>query len=336
MENSLRTADSSRSLIDRFQGMIHERLQDLVSDEPLAILDFPDIRNCGDSAIWLGEMAYLRDAPRQAAGVCLADARLLARGLERVVPEGPIFIHGGGNFGDVWVAHQDFRERVLERFPDRRIIQFPQSIHYKSTSGSRRASASSGATGIRAAGARRGVAAVRREALRLRSAAVPGHGVLHRRAPAGRTRVPRARDAARGPREGGGTEQSAYPDIPIEDWITESGGGCASRRRSAPLPRCWRSGRPRCGCASWTPLRTTASGAASGRSPRARARHRPPARPHLLAAARQAARRARQQLRQDPALHGRLLGHTTLSYRATSLEDGIAWARNQAAAPADP
>ncbi|TIO38875.1 MAG: exopolysaccharide biosynthesis protein, partial [Mesorhizobium sp.] len=45
---------------------------------------------------------------------------------------GPIFIHGGGNFGDLWITHQDFRERVLEQFPNRRIIQFPQSIHYKS------------------------------------------------------------------------------------------------------------------------------------------------------------------------------------------------------------
>ncbi|MGO7515610.1 polysaccharide pyruvyl transferase family protein, partial [Rhizobium ruizarguesonis] len=50
--------------------------------------------------------------------------------LKRRVPTGPIFIHGGGNFGDIWVAQQDFREAIMERFPDRQIIQFPQSIHY--------------------------------------------------------------------------------------------------------------------------------------------------------------------------------------------------------------
>ena len=50
--------------------------------------------------------------------------------LERRVPEGPIFIHGGGNFGDIWIAHQDFRERILKEFPDREIVQFPQSIHF--------------------------------------------------------------------------------------------------------------------------------------------------------------------------------------------------------------
>jgi pyruvyl transferase EpsO len=55
-----------------------------------------------------------------------------AEALERAMPTGTIFIHGGGNFGDIWPEHQGFRERVLERFPGRRIVQFPQSIHYSS------------------------------------------------------------------------------------------------------------------------------------------------------------------------------------------------------------
>jgi pyruvyl transferase EpsO len=46
------------------------------------------------------------------------------------VPEGPIFVHGGGNFGDLWPRHQEFREHLLARFPDREIVQLPQSIHF--------------------------------------------------------------------------------------------------------------------------------------------------------------------------------------------------------------
>ncbi|MCV3238858.1 polysaccharide pyruvyl transferase family protein [Mesorhizobium sp. ZC-5] len=113
--------------------MIHDCLKDHVStDEPLAILDFPDIRNCGDSAIWLGEMAYLREQfGKRPAYVSRMDD-FSVEDLEQIMPTGPIFIHGGGNFGDLWDAHQDFRERVLKRFPDRPIVQFPQSIHYKS------------------------------------------------------------------------------------------------------------------------------------------------------------------------------------------------------------
>ena len=74
-------SESNLALIAKLKGMIHGCLKDYVTDdEPVAILDFPDIRNCGDSAIWLGEMAYLKDRLRQAAGLCFANARFLARG----------------------------------------------------------------------------------------------------------------------------------------------------------------------------------------------------------------------------------------------------------------
>jgi pyruvyl transferase EpsO len=115
------------------QARIHQCLRGhIAADEPLAILDFPDIRNCGDSAIWLGEMAYLKARYGKRPAYVSRMDDFSAEELRRVMPSGPIFIHGGGNFGDIWGAHQDFRERVLERFPDRPVIQFPQSIHYHS------------------------------------------------------------------------------------------------------------------------------------------------------------------------------------------------------------
>ncbi len=125
--------ESHLALITNLRGMIHDSMKDLVrDDEPVAILDFPDIRNCGDSAIWLGEMAYLKERHGKRPAYISRIGDFSAEDLERVMPDGPIFIHGGGNFGDLWISHQNFRERVLERFPGRQIIQFPQSIHYRS------------------------------------------------------------------------------------------------------------------------------------------------------------------------------------------------------------
>ncbi|AYG61631.1 polysaccharide pyruvyl transferase family protein [Rhizobium jaguaris] len=127
------TLQSNQTLITKLEGMIHDCLKDYIShDEPLAILDFPDIRNCGDSAIWLGEMAYLKKRYDKRPTYVSRITDFSPEQLERIMPTGPIFIHGGGNFGDIWDAHQDFREQVLERFPNRQVIQFPQSIHYKS------------------------------------------------------------------------------------------------------------------------------------------------------------------------------------------------------------
>lgn len=120
-------------LITELQEKTHDCLKNFVQpDEPVAILDFPDIKNCGDSAIWLGEMAYLRKwHAKRPSYVCRIDD-FSPDELRNAAPVGPIFIHGGGNFGDIWMSHQDFRERVLQVFPDRQIIQFPQSIHYNS------------------------------------------------------------------------------------------------------------------------------------------------------------------------------------------------------------
>jgi len=47
-------------------------------------------------------------------------------------PDGVVLFHGGGNFGDLWPRHQQFRERLLERFPDRPVVQLPQTVHYRS------------------------------------------------------------------------------------------------------------------------------------------------------------------------------------------------------------
>lgn len=124
---------SRLALIDDLQTKIHLCLGEFVGEAPFALVDFPDIRNVGDSAIWLGEIAYLADrhqGKRPAYVSALWD--FSENRLEAKAPEGPIFIHGGGNFGDIWETHQVFRERVIQRWPHRTIVQLPQSIHYSS------------------------------------------------------------------------------------------------------------------------------------------------------------------------------------------------------------
>ena len=59
--------------------------------------------------------------------------------LAKAVPNGPIMLHGGGNFGDIWPKMQHFREEVLTRYPGRTVIQLPQSIQFNDQSNLRRA-----------------------------------------------------------------------------------------------------------------------------------------------------------------------------------------------------
>jgi exopolysaccharide biosynthesis predicted pyruvyltransferase EpsI len=100
------------------------------SGDHYALIDFPDHSNVGDSAIWLGEIILLKRLTGNLPNY-VSDLRgFNADELVRCLPEGVIFIHGGGNFGDIWPQHQAFRENIVSLFPDRKIIQLSQSIHF--------------------------------------------------------------------------------------------------------------------------------------------------------------------------------------------------------------
>jgi exopolysaccharide biosynthesis predicted pyruvyltransferase EpsI len=102
------------------------------ADRPYALVDFPNTSNVGDSAIWLGELEWLR---RNGFGEPLHTCSSLSfspRVMRRRVPSGAtILLSGGGNFGDLYLNHQRLRETIVRKFADCRIVQLPQSIHYQ-------------------------------------------------------------------------------------------------------------------------------------------------------------------------------------------------------------
>ncbi len=124
---------SQIALIERLQGQIHDVMAPLLAgSNSYTLFDFPDYNNVGDSAIFLGVLAYMRrHHAALPAYICTADhcdfRRL--RGRDR---DSLILINGGGNFGDLWPWTHGLREALLERFPGRRIIQLPQTIKFNS------------------------------------------------------------------------------------------------------------------------------------------------------------------------------------------------------------
>lgn len=109
--------------------------------ERYALVDFPCFANVGDSMIWLGAAAILRDLTGGPPVHVSAVAPGALIGLKRRLGAGTIYVNGGGNFGDLWLGHQRFRESLLDRFPDNRIVQLPQSVHFRSRAAVDRAAA---------------------------------------------------------------------------------------------------------------------------------------------------------------------------------------------------
>ncbi|WP_298093134.1 polysaccharide pyruvyl transferase family protein [uncultured Sphingomonas sp.] len=96
-----------------------------------ALVDFPDHANVGDSAIWLGEIAMLRAVTGRDPAYVSTWHDFDAEAFRRACPAGTLFLHGGGNLGDIWPHHQHFREQILADVRDRPVVQLPQSIHFR-------------------------------------------------------------------------------------------------------------------------------------------------------------------------------------------------------------
>ena len=219
------TTEPRLALIARLQEQIHDCLKDCITaEEPVAMVDFPNYRNVGDSAIWLGQMAYLssRHGKRPAYISELGDHS--HDRLDEAMPAGPILITGGGTFGDIWPGHQELRESILERWPGRPVVQLPQSIHYASQENADR---------MARAIARHGnfVLLVRDEEskafatrqfdcrVRLCPDMAFAMGAIQ---PAGAGHLPVLAMLRTDRERASAYDLSAWPDVPVEDWIEES------------------------------------------------------------------------------------------------------------------
>ena len=145
LDSSLRPApppDPHAHFLHGLQQLLDDALRPEVENaDSIALLDFPDFSNVGDSAIWLGALATLRrlgtPSPCHSCDARSYDRATLARRLGK----GVILLNGGGNFGDLWPRHQHFRERVVADFPDNPIVVMPQSMHFVDPQAAERARA---------------------------------------------------------------------------------------------------------------------------------------------------------------------------------------------------
>lgn len=172
MKDSRTLIAELRSEIDRVIGPHLEAV------ENFALVDFPNHPNVGDSAIWLGEETYLeKKLGRAPSYVCTYDT-WSKEDFEKAVPVGPILIHGGGNFGDLWPSHQEFRLKLLSEFPDRQIIQLPQTIHFSSTASLKQAADIINSHKIPDSGPRRAKFENREKGILGARRTLSGHGIL--------------------------------------------------------------------------------------------------------------------------------------------------------------
>ncbi len=118
----------------------------------ILLMGTPRHGNLGDHAIVLGELHVLKkffpehkvieipyDYLTEEIGEMLFGL-VLSKYVRR---DDIIFLPGGGNLGNLWVNEEELRRKLIEKFPQNKIVIFPQSIHFTDDDNGRRELATS-------------------------------------------------------------------------------------------------------------------------------------------------------------------------------------------------
>ncbi len=111
--------------IQLLRNIIYEKLDCLITND-YCLLDFPNHHNIGDHLIWQGELDFLKRLPYK----CTYTSSFSFFDAKRIKENDIILLHGGGNFGDLYRPLQIFRLDVIDKFPNNRVIFFPQTVFY--------------------------------------------------------------------------------------------------------------------------------------------------------------------------------------------------------------
>lgn len=105
----------------------HTIISELIGKKSFCYLDIPVHDNVGDLLIMLGTLEFFKInnlTPSKIASVHNFS--------NSAVDEEVILLHGGGNLGDLYPLHQNFRDCIITKNIDKRIIVLPQTIYFSS------------------------------------------------------------------------------------------------------------------------------------------------------------------------------------------------------------
>lgn len=117
----------SKNLIEDQLRILECQLPKMI-DSDYVYLDFPGHFNVGDILISVGAFELLKRVPFK----CLYKSNSILVDFSRIPENAVILLHGGGNFGSLYRGANLFRNEIVSRFPNNKIVFLPQSIFYDS------------------------------------------------------------------------------------------------------------------------------------------------------------------------------------------------------------
>lgn len=110
------------------RDVVHH-LQEVFESRTAVALGYCWHANVGDSMISVAEDHLCDNAGIHCEARVPADRPPWSKVVDSYRESG-VLLHGGGNIGDLYPIEMDARISVLEQFPERPVLQMPQSIHF--------------------------------------------------------------------------------------------------------------------------------------------------------------------------------------------------------------
>lgn len=90
-------------------------------------IDLPYHNNIGDNLIWKGTKDFFQTLDYN----CLCTTDCANFTFPTLPKDCVILLHGGGNFGDLYPRHNEFRKAVIAKYPNNKIVILPQTVYYE-------------------------------------------------------------------------------------------------------------------------------------------------------------------------------------------------------------
>lgn len=119
---------TSEQKVEQLRSEIYNTLCPIISNKCI-YLDLPYHENIGDILIWEGTEQFIKSSKIK----CIYKSSITTYQYKTISPDTTILLHGGGNFGDIWKKHQEFRLKIIQEYPYNRIIILPQTVYYEDT-----------------------------------------------------------------------------------------------------------------------------------------------------------------------------------------------------------
>lgn len=116
-------------IVSELNDKVRNALTPLI-DSDYILLDVPYYSNIGDTLIWQGTEDLLKTIPYK----CLYRASIGSFEYKSLPKDVVILLLGGGNWSDMYYHHNEFRNKIIELYPNNKIIILPQTIYYKGAS----------------------------------------------------------------------------------------------------------------------------------------------------------------------------------------------------------